>query len=164
MQVRYWHVIYTRPRSEKKVAKLLQSKGFEVYCPLRRVRKRWSDRWKIVEEPLLASYLFVNVEDSTREDVFCVPGVVRYLFWLGKPARVRDEEINRLRLWLNEYSGEAITVENFRVNQNVRLASGPLMGQEGEVVRKEGNTLRLVVESLGVEICVDLRKTVVEKA
>jgi len=44
--------------------------------------KQWSDRKKKTETPLIPSYVFVNIEEKNRNDVFEVPGVVRYLFWL----------------------------------------------------------------------------------
>jgi len=59
--------------------------------------KQWSDRKKKTETPLIASYVFVNIEEKNRNDVFDIPGVVRYLFWLGKPAIVREVEILALK-------------------------------------------------------------------
>ena len=67
-----WYVIYTRPRWEKKVASLLQAKAIEHYCPLNRVMKQWSDRKKIVLEPLFKGYIFVKVKESVRYGVYAV--------------------------------------------------------------------------------------------
>ena len=66
---RKWLAIYSRPRWEKKVNQLLVEKGFESYCPLNKVRRKWSDRMKIVEEPLFKSYVFVKVTDEDRTAV-----------------------------------------------------------------------------------------------
>jgi transcriptional antiterminator RfaH len=96
-----WYVIYTKPRNEKKVTERLQQIGIVVYCPLVTQIKQWSDRKKKIQVPLFNSYLFVNMDEKDREKVFQVSGVVRYLFWLGKPAIVRDEEIDVLRDSLN---------------------------------------------------------------
>jgi transcription antitermination factor NusG len=57
-----WYAVYTRPRWEKKVAALLLHKGIESYCPLNKVRRRWSDRTKTIEEPLFKSYVFVKTD------------------------------------------------------------------------------------------------------
>ena len=97
-----WNVIYTKARNEKKVASQLEKSGFEVYCPIVTQIKQWSDRKKKVETPLIPSYVFVNVEEKNRDDVFEVHGVVRYLFWLGKPAIVKNEEILALQEGLKE--------------------------------------------------------------
>ena len=88
-----WFVIYTKSRNEKKVAELLQKNRVEVFCPLVKLKKNWSDRKKIVETPLIKSYVFVNLSEKDRNVVFNVPGVIRYVFWLKNPAIVRDNEI-----------------------------------------------------------------------
>ena len=62
-----WYVLYTKPRNEKKVAQRLSEAGYTVYCPLQKVRRRWSDRTKVVEEPLFTSYLFIQIEDHRRD-------------------------------------------------------------------------------------------------
>ena len=65
-----WYVLYTKPRNEKKVAQRLSEAGYNVYCPLQKVRRQWSDRTKVLEEPLFKSYLFIQIEDSRRDEVF----------------------------------------------------------------------------------------------
>ncbi|MEI9958604.1 MAG: transcription termination/antitermination NusG family protein [Ferruginibacter sp.] len=62
----YWHAVYTKPRWEKKVAALLEARGIEYYCPLNKVVKQWSDRKKVVLEPLFKSYVFVHVEEAKK--------------------------------------------------------------------------------------------------
>ena len=59
-----WYVLYTKHRNEKKVAQRLSEAGYTVYCPLQKVRRQWSDRTKVVEEPLFKSYLFIQIEES----------------------------------------------------------------------------------------------------
>ncbi|MGZ4023417.1 MAG: transcription termination/antitermination NusG family protein, partial [Flavisolibacter sp.] len=76
-----WYAIYTRPRWEKKVAGLLVQKQIENYCPLNRVRRQWSDRVKIIEEPLFKSYVFVKIEDEDRSLVRMTNGVVNFVYW-----------------------------------------------------------------------------------
>jgi len=98
-----WHVLYTKPRNEKKVAERLSDAGYSVYCPLQKVRRQWSDRVKVVEEPLFKGYLFIKIEEKIRDEVFSFPGTVRYLFWLRRPAVVREEEIHTIQKWLGEY-------------------------------------------------------------
>ena len=158
-----WYVIYTKSRYEKAVAEKLASSGIEVYCPLLKTKKQWSDRWKWVEEPLFRSYCFVQIEEKERDKVFSVPGVVRYLYHCGKPAIVRTCEIELLKNWLNEYSHESFESSGFRTNDKVLLRSGALMDYKAEVVRSSGNYIFLFLESLGVQIKVDLRKNIVEK-
>ena len=149
---------------EKAVAQKLSSMGIEVYCPVLKTKRRWSDRWKWVEEPLFKSYCFVKINEQERDRVFTVKGVVRYLFYCGKPATIRQSEIDQLKRWLNEYDHERISTKEFIPNDKVVLRSGALMDQTAEVIRNEGNFLVLQLDGLGVMIKVDLRENEVEKA
>lgn len=158
-----WYVLYTKSRNEKAVAERLWTIGIEAYCPVLRKRKRWSDRWKWVDEPLLRSYCLVRLEEAEREKVFLVPGVVRYLFYCGKPAKVREEEIWTLQHWLSEYDHESIEAEGFQVHDQVCFKRGPLLHLQGEVVERSGHYLILKLHVLGILIRVDLRKNSLEK-
>jgi transcription antitermination factor NusG len=93
-----WYVVYTKPKWEKKVAERLNEIGVITYCPLVTKISQWSDRKKIVSVPLFNSYIFVQIEEKNRNRVFEIPGAVRYLFWLGKPATVRNSEIEAIQL------------------------------------------------------------------
>lgn len=158
-----WNVIYTKSRSEKVVAEKLIQSGFEVYCPLLKTRKLWSDRWKWVEEPLFRSYCFVNVEDRDREKVLFVQGVVRYVFYCGKPAVVRDSEMELLKNWLDTYEHSTLIASQYSINDQVRFRSGALMDKTGAVLESKGNYATLYLEDLGLQVRVDLRKNRVEK-
>ena len=99
----HWYVVYTRPRWEKKIAALLQDKGITHYCPMNKVHRQWSDRMKIVTEPLFKGYVFVQVEERKKWDIKLIDGIVNYVYWQGKPARVRDEEIITIKKFLQEF-------------------------------------------------------------
>jgi len=146
--IRHWYAIYTRPRWEKKVFGLLIEKGVETYCPLNRVRKKWSDRLKWVEEPLFKSYLFVKVTEEEMPGVRLVEGVVNYVYWLGKPAVVRDSEIRAIKKFLNEYTNVRVEPIDFRPNEKVRIQSGILMDEEARILRVQGKRVQIVIESL----------------
>jgi len=96
-----WYVVYTRPRWEKKVADLLFRKKIEYYCPLNKVYKQWSDRKKLVAEPLFTSYVFVRIDESEQLTVRLTDGVINFVYWLGKPAQVRNEELEAISDFLN---------------------------------------------------------------
>lgn len=158
-----WYVIYTKSRSEKMVADKLAKAGIEVFCPLLKRKKLWSDRWKWVEEPLFRSYCFVRLEDRDRDSIFSVPGVVRYVYHCGKPAIIREKEMDLLKSWLAEYDHESIQTENLNVNDRIRIRSGALMDKEAEVLESKGNYALLLLEDLCLQVKVDLRKNIVEK-
>jgi len=146
--VRRWYAIYTRPRWEKKVYGLLVEKGVETYCPLNKVQKKWSDRLKWVEEPLFKSYLFVKVTQDEMPKVRLVEGVVNYVYWLGKPAIIRDNEIRAIRKFLNEYTNVRVEPIDLQPNEKVRIQSGILMDEEARILRVQGKRVQIVIESL----------------
>lgn len=146
-----WYVIYTKPRNEKKVAERLEKIGIIVYCPLVTQLKQWSDRKKKVQVPLFNSYLFVNVNEKERESVFQVSGVVRYLFWLGKPAVVRDEEILALQEGLKDIMS-SVEITTIQPGDLIQIPTGPFQGKEGIVKQINKNSLQLVLKELGVLI------------
>ena len=144
-----WFVIYTKPQFEIKVEQTLQNIGIRAYCPVYKQIKQYSDRKKKVLKPLLRSYVLVYINDKDRDKVFSVPGVVRYLFWLGKPAIVREEEIELMK---NNLSGiyESITVSDLKKGDSYNIIEGPLMGQVGKVVDLFKNKIKLELPSLGM--------------
>jgi transcription antitermination factor NusG len=105
-EAKYWYAVYTKPRWEKKVSTLFAEKGFESYCPLNKVHKQWSDRIKLVEEPLFKSYVFVRIPAKAQAGIRLVNGVLNFVYWLGKPAVIKAVEIDRIKRFLNEYENE----------------------------------------------------------
>lgn len=147
-----WYVVYTRPRWEKKVAANLEAKGIEYYCPLNKVQKQWSDRKKVVLEPLFKGYVFVNIDDSAKWDVKLVDGIVNYVYWLGKPAVVREEDIVTIRKFLQEFENVEVTDKNLDVNKTVIVKQGVLMNYKGIIVEVSGNKAKVKIDSMGLEL------------
>lgn len=148
-----WHAIYTRPKNEKKVSDQLSKLGIEAYCPMVTQMKQWSDRKKKVESPLISSYVFVNVTEKERSKVFEVHGIVRYLYWLGKPAIIQDHEINALKESLKGIL-TSIEVQGIKPGDSLTIPKGPFQGKEGIVSEVEKNKIRLVLKELGVLITI----------
>ena len=146
-----WFVIYTKSRNEKKVAELLQKNGVEVFCPLVKLKKNWSDRKKIVETPLFNSYVFVNVSEKDRNVVFNVPGVIRYVFWLKKPAVARDSEIESLKAVLND-TMDSFSIENYQIGDTVKISEGVFKGLDGVIEKQSNNKLHVILENVGIKI------------
>ncbi|WP_347052943.1 UpxY family transcription antiterminator [Flavobacterium olei] len=144
-----WYVVYTKPKWEKKVADKLNQLGIECYCPLITQVKQWSDRKKKVEVPLFNSYVFVRLNDSERNSAFQVSGVVRYLFWLGKPAIVKDQEIEIIKQSLKASNLSEISVSNIQVGDRIKLESGVFSNQNAIVQEVSNNSYILVLETLG---------------
>jgi transcription antitermination factor NusG len=141
--------VYTRPRWEKKVNRLLLEKGLESYCPLNKVRRKWSDRVKVVEEPLFKSYVFVKVKDEDRSKVRMTNGAINFVYWDGKPAVIKEKEISAIRRFLDEYEHVEAQPVDLKLNQRVRVTGGTLMDTEGKVLDIRGKTAKIAIDSLG---------------
>ena len=154
-----WYVVYTKPRWEKKVHGLLSEHGIESYCPLNRTRKKWSDRIKWVEEPLFKSYVFVKISGEEQTTVRMINGVVNFVYWLGKPAIVREEEIATIKKFLNEY--KEVTAEPLTIGRDSRLKvqRGIFMDKEVRVLEVRGNKVRVVIESIGYSLVASLDRS-----
>lgn len=148
----YWYAIQTRPRWEKKVVMLLNERGIENYCPLNKVLHQWSDRKKIIMEPVFKSYVFVKIEEEKKWDIKNINGVLNYVYWLGKPARIREEEILIIRKFLSEFSDVTVEKKKFTVNSKVRIKQGLLMNYEGILVEVKGNRAVVKIESLDIQL------------
>ncbi len=144
-----WLAVYTRPRWEKKVSQLLSEKGLECYCPLNKVRRKWSDRMKTVEEPLFKSYVFVKVNDEDRASVRMTNGAVNFVYWNGKPAVIKEKEITAIKRFLNEYENVEARPADLKLNQRVRITNGTLMDHEGKVLDIRHRMAKVAIDSLG---------------
>ena len=154
-----WYAVYTKPRWEKKVHSLFTEKGLVSYCALNKVRKRWSDRIKLVEEPLFKSYVFVQVHEQQQLQVRTVSGVLNFVYWNGKPAVVKEQEIDTIRKFLNEYEDVEVKPTNLRANQAVMVKRGLLMNNTGRIRRLMNNKVEVVIESLGYTLVASLEKS-----
>ncbi len=157
-----WYAVYTKPRWEKKVHERLVKYGVESWCPLQKVKKQWSDRKKIVEEPLFRSYGFVHIDHSKdRITVLQVDGVLNFVYYLGKPAIIKDEEINNIKLFLNEKDAqiELRSLEGFKADTKVKVSQGVFKDKEGTILREGKRKVYVQLASIGqlmvVEFSVD---------
>lgn len=155
---KYWYAVYTKPRWEKKVHSLLTDQGIESYCPLNRVKKKWSDRMKWVDEPLFKSYVFVRILPEEQTRVRMVPGVINYIYWLGKPAVIKDREIEDIRRFLNEYTDVKVEPIELKPDDKVIIRTGLLMDREATVTRIMHKTVEVLIESLGYKLVAQVDK------
>ena len=147
-----WYVLYTRPKAEKRVADTLEKIDVEVYCPMITVVRQWSDRKKKIKIPLFTSYVFVSLKEKERHKVFEVPGVVKYLYWLGKPAIVKDAEIKIIKDWLNGGKVGDVMIENLSPGDKVIIKSGAFKDQEAIIKEVNNNRMRLILVDLGCTV------------
>jgi transcription antitermination factor NusG len=157
-----WYAVYTRPRWEKKVADLLVKKRIENYCPLNRVVRQWADRKKIVLEPLFTSYVFVHVTPLEHLAIKQTDGIMNFVYWLGQPAVIRDEEIDAVKQFLDEYQNVQLEKIHVNMHDRVRISSGPLMAQEGDVIEVRSKTVKVQLPTLGYALTAEVEKGNIE--
>jgi transcription antitermination factor NusG len=155
----HWFAVYTKPRWEKKVARLLEEQGIENYCPLNKVVKQWSDRKKVVMEPLFKSYVFVRVPDDKKWELKKINGVINFVYWLGKPAHIKDEEIEVIKKFLNEFTSVHVDEQGqLKINSAVRVKQGVMMNYKGILIELSGNRAKVKIESMGVQLYAQFEK------
>jgi transcription antitermination factor NusG len=136
--LQHWYAVYTKPRSEKKLAERLKEQGIESFLPLRRTLKQWSDRKKMVDEPLISSYVFVNIFQHNYFEVLNTPGAVRYIWFCGKPAVIPETQIKNLKLILSQEVDIDCVSTTLPRGTVVKVVSGPLKELTGELVNYAG--------------------------
>jgi transcription antitermination factor NusG len=147
-----WYVVYTRPRWEKKVATMLEERGIESYCPLNKVYRQWSDRKKTIYEPLFKGYVFVHIDDEHKWEAKKIDGVLNFVYWNKKPAIVREEEIQIIKKFLNEFSEVKVENKTLAVSATVIIKQGVLMNYHGIVIEVIGNKAKVQIESMGIQL------------
>lgn len=150
-----WYAVYTKPRAEKKVTDRLEQLGIDAYCPMITRIRQWSDRKQKVLVPVIQSHVFVQLEEQERTCVFQVPGVLRYLFWLGKPAVIRGFEIEVMKKVLSGKI-EKVAVSQYHPGDRLKIPNGIFKDKEAILHKRDGKHLYLFLEQTGLQIIITL--------
>ena len=154
-----WYVLYSKSRAEKKLEQGLKNSGFETFCPTRTIMRQWSDRKKKVERVLFTSYVFVRAHKKDFDKIYNVNGFVRFVNYLGKPAIVKDKEIEAIKLFLEMTTNHTV---HFEKDTAVRITVGPLKGRKGLIERIGKKSLKIRIEELGMSLLAEVHKNKVE--
>jgi transcription antitermination factor NusG len=136
---------------------MLEKAGFDVYLPLRKVLKYWSDRKKWVEEPLFSSYIFVCITEAEYYDVLNIPGAVRYVTFEGKAVEIPPQQIEAIKQFIS--TGEELPEIDLKLSpgDKVNIIAGPMKGIEGELVNIMGKKkVRIEINGLGRAVYIEL--------
>ena len=157
-----WFAIYTKAKWEKKVSNLLCKRKIENFCPLNKVVKQWADRKKTLHQPLFSCYVFVYISPEEVLLVKQTVGVLNFVHWLGKPAVIRDEEIDTLKKFLSLY--EEVNVERINVNihDTVKIIKGAFISKEGNVIEVRKNSVKVLLPTLGYALVAEVQKSSLE--
>ena len=159
-----WYAVYTRPRAEKLVYSRLIEIDVESFLPLIKTVRKWSDRKKVIEKPLISSYLFVKVRKKEFPRVFTILGVVKFVSFEGQPAPIPQKQIDNLRLVVNSDAEIEVTGESFAKGDNVEVVTGSLTGLTGELILIGGKKRVIVrIDRLDQNIIVTIPVTFLKK-
>ncbi len=140
-----WYVAYTFSRSEKKINTRIQQLGIQSFLPLKKVKRKWSDRLKIVEVPLFPSYVFVNTIESKISKLKSIDGIATFLSFGNKLATVKQDEIDLIRKVVQCEVNVEVVTKKFTEGQKVKIQRGPFAGLRGTLI-KEQSKRRFIVE------------------
>ena len=129
-----WYVLYVKSRSEKKASARIEKKQVEVFLPLIKTVRQWSDRKKYVQVPLFNGYLFVHTRPDQFAEIKMTEGVVDFVKQEGKYAIVKDEDIQNIRQFIETGLHITTSTELFRQGEKVKINFGPLKDCEGELI------------------------------
>ena len=150
-----WYALYTKPRFEKRIKERLESNGYESYLPLHRTPRVWSDRIKMVDIPLFNSYIFVKCREFEILSLLRINGIVRVVFYNGKPAVIRQVEIDAIQAFLKEAEGRVLCA-----GDDVEILAGSMKSKSGKIVMIKKKYLVLRVEQLTATVCVKMDNVV----
>lgn len=158
-----WYPIYTRSRAEKKTRDELNKKGIKTYLPLVKIEKHWSDRKKIIEEPLLKSYLFVYISSKEYAEVLMTYGVSRFIYFSSKITSIPNKQLDDLKLLLANYADLELIEHEISLGEKILIKAGPFKGIIAELVSlKSKKSLVLRLENLGCSILIKTSMAYIE--
>jgi transcription antitermination factor NusG len=148
-----WYVLYTAARAEKQVKDRLLQQSLECWLPLHRSPRVWSDRVKMVDVPLFHSYIFVKCSEPVLRTLTKVYGVSRIVFYDGKPAVIRQKEIDAIQSFLDQAANRSLLV-----GDEVEILAGAMKHVSGKVKKIKKNYLVLYLEQLGAMVSVKIEE------
>lgn len=151
---KFWIAVYTRPRSEKKAAFELNKLGIETYLPIQKLLRKWSDRKKIVDVPVIPMILFAYITSDDLHEIKGHPLILSYISNSKKegPAHIPNDQIEKLKFMLGQ-SEVPVSFEQsyFKSNEIVEIVRGSLKGLIGQVkaVKDDMTEVWISIDLLG---------------
>lgn len=151
-----WFALQIRSRWEANTANLLRGKGLETLLPTYSTKRKWSDRFKVVEAPLFPGYVFCRFDVHNRLPVLITPGVISVVGRGKSPVAVDEMEISAIRAAVQS----GVPVEPWpyvEIGERVRVKDDVLDGMEGILTSFKGShrvviSVTLLRRSVALEI------------
>jgi len=156
-----WRAFYVKSRHEKAIRDRFIDADFEVFCPTVTEKKRWADRWKKVERPVIPGYILAFVTEKDRLVLLNDPAVLNTVRYLGKPALVRTEEVELLKTYLDK--AVDVQSESIKLGERIQINQGSFAGKTGEVEGIAGKDVFIRLESLQLQLRIKIAIEDIEK-
>ena len=159
-----WFAVWTRSRQEKVAASMLETLGVPHFLPLKSEIRQWSDRKQTVHVPLFSGYLFVKMNPTrdSRLQVLKAPGIAGFVGNSSGPLPIPDRQIEDIRTVLAQRV-ECSVLPLLTEGDCVRVATGPLAGVEGLLLRGNSTSRLLIsIEMLHKTLAVSVSRDDVE--
>ncbi|MBL8237972.1 MAG: UpxY family transcription antiterminator [Bryobacterales bacterium] len=154
-----WFAVRVRSNFEQQSCNALNNRGLATFLPSFKRRRRWSDRVKMIDQPLFPGYLFCSFDKDERAQVLRAPGVVHIVSSGQDPLPVNESELHHIRtVVLAEMAANPHPF--LKIGQRVRIDRGPLTGAEGILTALDGKSslilsISLLQRSIAVEVNAD---------
>ena len=114
--------------------------------------KQWSDRKKKVSIPLIPSYIFIKVDEKNRTKILTDPSILNFVYWLGKPAIIRDYEIERLKGLISKEKMQEFEIKKLEIGREIAISKGHIKSKKAIVQTVSNNYVTAELKELGMTI------------
>ncbi len=161
---RAWYALYTNSRAEKRVSDRINEMGIETFLPLQKTLRQWSDRKKLIEKPLISSYVFVKAVPKEFFPIRSTDGVVKFIMIQGKPVAIPEAQITNLRILCGSDANVQVSTDVYEEGDKVEVIVGSLTGLRGELIRV-GRKHKVVIRIIqpGMNLTVDIKANAIRK-
>jgi len=161
---RAWYAIYTNSRAEKRVSDRIKEMGIETFLPLQKTLRQWSDRKKVIEKPLISSYVFVRAIPKEFFSIRTTDGVVKFIMIQGKPVPIPEAQIINLRILCGSDAEVTLSNDVYAKGDKVEVTVGSLTGLRGELIRV-GRKHKVVIRIIqpGMNLTIDIKSNAIRK-
>jgi len=153
---RRWFVAHTQPHRETRALVHLTHQGFRAFMPRYSKTVRHARQFRTINAPLFPRYLFIEL-DLDRDQWRSVNGTfgVSHLIMEGdRPKPIRSDAVSDL-IAIADRAGTVSLGPTLLPGERVRLVTGPLAGQIGELVALDDNgRVRVLLDILGAQTTV----------
>lgn len=152
-----WYIIYTKSKCEKKVAATFSKKKIKNFLALK--CKYGNSIWKskLVYEPLFDSYIFANITETEIAKIRMVDGVVNLVYFKGKPAIMKDDEIEAIKEFTTYYQDIKLEKTHVNLNGTAKAVDGPRYSMERNVLSIKNKTVKVNLPSIGFSMIAEIK-------